>query len=450
MQNSDWQDGVELAWWGNLMLSKAPIFLALRYLKPRRSFVSVITLVSVLGVAVGVLMMIVVRSVMMGFEADFRETLMGTKPHVLLRQEAGQGGGGATGPGWQEVLEQVKGKPGVVSATPFAGGRLYVANEEQQSYGQALGIPAAGAQGYLEKLSPHLLEGSLDLPDGTIVLTDQHLHALGVGLGDEVSVYAEPNVNEAVRRYSDANEEDDDAKRRTMLDQIRLHPQKLRISGVLRSDTLGMVCYASLSTGQALFQLGGNVSGIALELTEPQRADEVSKLLLTGVPGWRAELWSDDDKARLAAMNNEQVMMQLVLFIIALVAAFSVMNVTITVTTQKRHEIGMLAALGSTRWQITSVFLLQSTIVGVLGTLLGYGGSMLVLWLRNDLREWLAVLTGGQVHAVEGVFLSTIPAQVDVWHVVTTCSLSILLCIVAGWLPAWFAARMEPAEALRD
>ncbi|MES2594697.1 MAG: FtsX-like permease family protein [Verrucomicrobiota bacterium] len=433
------------------MLSKAPIFLALRYLKPRRSFVSVITVVSVIGVAVGVLMMIVVRAVMLGFEADFRETLMGTKPHVLLRQEAGQDGGGGTRPGWQAVLEQMKAKAGVLSATPFAGGALYVASGDRQTaVPQALGIPPKDAEGYLRKLTPHLLAGSLDMPEGTIVLTDQHLQDLELSPGDEVTVYAGPNVNEAVRSYSDANEEDDDKKRQAMIDKISLHPQTLKISGVLQSDQLGPMGYVSLRTGQALFQLGENVTGIAVELAEPQKAGQIAPVLLKGVNGWQAELWSDEDKARLAAMQNEQTMMQLVLFIIALVAAFSVMNVTITVTTQKRHEIGMLAALGSTRWQITSVFLLQATIVGVLGTLGGLGGSMVVLWLRNDLREWLAVLTGGQVHAVEGVFLSTIPAHVDGEHVAWTCGLSMLLCIVAGWLPAWFAARMEPAQALRD
>ncbi|WP_170266848.1 ABC transporter permease [Brevifollis gellanilyticus] len=412
---------------------------------------SVITVVSVIGVAVGVLMMIVVRAVMLGFEADFRETLMGTKPHVLLRQEAGQDGGGGKGPAWQGVLEQMKAKAGVVSATPFAGGELYAANGDRQTVVKpVLGIPAAEAQGYMRKLTPHLLAGSLDMPDGTIVLTDRHLQDLELSPGDEVSVYAGPNVNEAVRSYSDANDEDDDKKRQAMIDKISLHPQKLTISGVLQSDQLGFAGYVSLRTGQALFQLGGNVTGIAIELAEPQRAGEIAPMLLKDVPGWTAELWSDEDKARLAAMQNEQTMMQLVLFIIALVAAFSVMNVTITVTTQKRHEIGMLAALGCTRGQITNVFLLQATIVGVLGTASGLGGSMLVLWLRNDLRQWLAVLTGGQVHAVEGVFLSTIPAHVDPEHVMWTCGISILLCIVAGWLPAWFAARMEPAEALRD
>ena len=147
------------------MLSQAPFFLALRYLKPRRSFVSVITLVSILGVAVGVLMMIVVRAVMVGFEADFRDTLMGTKPHVLLRQDAGQG----PGPDWQAALSQVKGQPGVLSATPFAGDMLYVAQGDLLTRAQTLGIPPDGAPSHLRKerltedLRKHWRHGVADL-----------------------------------------------------------------------------------------------------------------------------------------------------------------------------------------------------------------------------------------------------------------------------------------------
>lgn len=429
------------------MLSQAPFFLALRYLKPRRSFVSVITLISIIGVAVGVLMMIVVRAVMVGFEADFRETLVGAKPHVLLRHEVVASPGGQD---WRAVLPQARSYPGVVAATPFAGGLLYVANGDLQTRSQVIGIQPSEAQRHLRKLDPQLVAGSLDLPDGTIVLTDRQLNDLGINLGDEVSVYAGSNVNDAVKRYTDANEEDDDAKKRALQNQIRLHPQKLRISGVLRADVMGEAGYVSLVTGQTLFQLGDGVSGIALELAEPQRAGDVMKDFLKPLSGWSMELWSEDETARLAAMKNEQVMMQFVLSIIALVAAFSVMNTTITVTTQKRREIGVLAAIGSSRDQIVSVFLLQAVIVGVLGTVIGLLGSFLVLWLRNDLRQLLTTLTGGQVHAVEGVFLSAIPAKLEFSHVVTTCSMSVLLCIVAGWLPAWFAARMEPAAALRD
>lgn len=426
------------------MIQSAPLFLALRYLRPRRSFVSVITIVSLLGVAMGVMMMIVVRAVMVGFEEDFRDTLMGTKPHLMLHAPSPSSD-------WPPVLNKVRNIPGVISAAPcVTGSNLYLANGDAQTVAQLFAIPPQDASRHLGKIRPHLLAGSLDLIDGSLILTDQQLQHLGLRIGDEVSVYAETNVNDAVRQYSDANEQDDEQKRQAILDKVSLHPLKLRISGALRSDAVGLLACSSLTTGQNIFRLGSGVSGIALEIARPEEAPSLAKDFSRAAPGWRVETWADEEKARLAAMKNEQTMMQFVLSIIALVAAFSVMNTTITVTTQKRREIGMLAAIGGSGRQIINVFLLQAAIVGVAGTGLGLGGGLLVLWLRNDLREWLALATGGQVHAVEGVFLSTIPARIDPEHLVITCAFSITLCLVAGFLPAWFAARMEPAQALRD
>lgn len=427
------------------MPSQASLFLALRYLRPRRSFVSVITLISVLGVAVGVLMMVVVRAVMLGFEVDFRETLMGSEPHVIISQtDAGTGT-------WQQALEAMRERPGVVSAAPYCGGVLYMAVDDLQTGAQTLGLPVDQAAPVLAKLRPHLLEGDLDLPAAGIVISDYHARQLGARVGSEISVYASRNVNTAVRQYSLANEEDSPEKKKAILAAIKLNPRKLTVSGILRGDTGGYTAYTSLETGRQVFQMvGEKVTGITLELAAPENVSEFAAEASSALPGWAFTLWTDAGEARLAAMRNEQTMMQFVLSIIALVAAFSVMNTTITVTTQKRREIGVMAALGARQGQVIQVFLLQAAVVGVLGTGLGLVGGLLVLWLRDDIRAVLTTLTGGQVHAVEGVFLSSIPAFIQPWDVVVTCLISVLLCLLAGLVPAWFAARVDPAVALRD
>ncbi len=425
------------------MLKSASLFLALRHLRPRRSFVSVITIISVLGVAVGVLMMIVVRAVMLGFEVDFRDTLMGSEPHVLISRAG-------SGPAWQDALAGVRARPETVSAAPYAGGMLYMAAGDYQTGGPALALPPAQALPVLEKLRRHLLAGSLDLKEGTIVLSDHHAGQLGVDVGGEISVYAGQNVNEAVRQYSRANEEDAAENKKAILDAIRLRPRKLAVAGILRAETGGYTAWLGLETGKDIFQPAGGVTGIAIELANPERAVEFQAAAAPELPGWGFTLWTDAGEARLAAMRNEQTMMQFVLSIIALVAAFSVMNTTITVTTQKRKEIGVLAALGAPRGQVVRVFVLQAAIVGVLGTGFGVTGALLVLWLREDIRALLAALTGGQIHAVEGVFLSSIPAFIQPVDVALTCLISLVLCLLAGLIPAWAAARVEPAEALRD
>lgn len=433
-------------------MNSATLFLALRYLRPKRTFVSVITIISILGIAVGVLMMIVVRSVMQGFEVEFRNTLIAVEPHVLFT--AGEKpAANAPATDWQKLAESARREEGVLTATPFSGGVIYIEHEEFQTGLQLFAFKPEEAGPRLAKLRPHLMKGSLDLAEGTIVVSDFTAADLGIQVGDEVNVYPSDDVIDIAHQYRAASDERDEAKKKEMLKNIKIEPMKLRISGIIRGETGGAYGYASLATGQQVFRLGANVSGVALELAQPENASSLAKAVTQRSPlpaGWKTQLWLDAGEARLAAMQNEQMMMQLVLLIIAAVAAFSVMNTTITVTTQKRREIGVLTAVGARPGMVVSIFVLQAAIVGVIGTLLGLVGSLVVLAFRNDIRGMISAIGGGEVHAVDGVFLATIPAHVQTGDVIFTCTTSIALCLVAAVLPAYFASRLDPAEALRD
>lgn len=426
------------------MPQDAPTFLALRYLRPKRSFVSVITLVSLAGVAVGVLMMIVVKSVMLGFDADFREVLLGAEPHLLLER------GEETGDGaWQEVLEKARAHPQTVSAGAYAGGELLARFEEQQAPFPVLGLDPAQATAQMEKVRQHWLEGSLELEPGTIVLSSFVASHLGVAVGDEITIYESQAVNRVARQFKAALDEPDAEKKKALQREIRLDSSKLRVAGLIRGERSGLMAYASLNTGRELFHLNADgVTGVVVELKSPYEAREIGQALCP--PGWRVRTWLDQGEARLAAMRNEQILMTVVLWIIAVVAAFAVMNTTITVTTQKRKEIGVLTALGCRTRDIVRIFTINAAVIGGLGVLIGTALSLLVLWLRNDIRALIAQLTASQVHAIEGVFLAEIPARLSWLNVGLAAGGSFVLCLVAGFLPAWFAARLEPAEALRD
>ncbi len=435
------------------MTNSAPLFLALRYMRPKRSFVSVITIVSILGIAVGVLMMIVVRSVMQGFEVDFRNTLIAAEPHALFSAPSAKEGAPPVMADWQKLAAAAKQQPGVLSATPFAGGVVYVEFKGRQTDARIFGLRPHEAAARLDKVRKSLLEGALDLADGTLVIGDSTASQHGLALGDEVDVYPDRSVIDVLHRFRNAQNESDADKKNALLKQIKLKPLKLRIAGVVRDETGGFYSYCSLSTGQEIFRLGDAVSGVAVELAEPEKADVFAKAIATSgaVPAeWKTTLWTSAGEARLAAMGNEQIMMRLILAIIALIAAFSVMNTTITVTTQKRREIGVLTAIGGAPNQITSIFVIQGAIVGALGTLLGLISSFIVLHFRDDIRAALTGLGGGHVNAVDGVFLATIPAQVRADDVALTCVLSLAMCLIAALIPAFFAARLDPAVALRD
>ncbi len=430
----------------------APIFLALRYLRPKRTFVSVITVISVLGVALGVWMMIVVRSVMKGFEVEFRNALIAQQPHVMLEAEK-KSAASRPASEWQKLAAAARARPEAAAVSPFAGGMVFLNFDERQTGMQLFGLRPQDAGRRVERLRQNLLAGSLELADGTVVIPDMIADALDARVGDELSVYADDSVIGVLHQYREAENESDAEKKKAIYRKIELKPLKLKVAGVVRDDFGLGIGYASLATGQEVFKLGSQVSGIAIELHDPNRAKELAAEILASGPaagGWKPHVWIEAGEARLAAMANEQTMMQLVLAIIALVAAFSVMNTTITVTTQKRREIGVLAAIGARPGQVMRIFVLQSIIVGVIGTVAGLVASFVFLKFRDAIRGGITALGGGHVSAVDGVFLATIPAEVSPADVLWTCVFSVLLCLAAAVLPAYFASRLDPAAALRE
>jgi lipoprotein-releasing system permease protein len=432
------------------MLSNVTLFLARRYLRAKRSFVSVITLISILGVAVGVLMMIVVSSVMKGFEGEFRKVLIGSEPHILLHPQDKKP---TDEKSVTALLAKVRQQPDVLAASSYIYGVMYAEHDGQQSGMKVLGLPEDGAKFYMAKIARHKLEGSLALTPNGVVCPDYVASQLNAHPGDTISVYSSSNVTSAVKRYHVAADEQDEAKRQAAYDQIKLHPQEITLLGSTRTESAGAYGYVTLATAQQIFGFGAQVSGVLIELKQPGEVKDVVKRLTTAgiIPaGWSASLWTDEGDARLAAMSNERVMMWIVLLIIAVVAAFSVMNTTITVTTQKRREIGVLTALGSRQSQIIGIFVSQAAFVGILGTVAGLILSGLVLRFRDDIRMGIAMLSNGSTNADSGMFLATIPAQIEPWFIVLTCLGSVTFCILAALPPAWLASRVDPAVALRD
>ena len=432
------------------MLSNVTFFLARRYLRAKRSFVSVITIISILGVAVGVLAMIVISSVMKGFEGEFRKTLIGSEPHILLQPQNKKP---TDVKSVAEVLAKVRQQPDVLAASSYIGSAMYAEHDGAQSGMDVLGLPEDGAKFYMAKIAKHKLEGSLDLIPGGIVCADYVSGQLNAHPGDTISVYASSNVTSAVKRFRIASDEQDETKRHAAYKEIKLHPKEIQLLGTTRAEAAGSYGYVTLETAQQVFGFGDQVSGVLIELKQPGEVKDVIKRFAAAgvIPAtWSASLWTDAGDARLAAMSNERVMMWIVLLIIAVVAAFSVMNTTITVTTQKRREIGVLTALGSRQSQIIGIFVSQAAFVGTLGTVVGLVGSGLVLRYRDEIRLGISVLSGGSANADSGMFLATIPAQIEPWFIVATCLGSITLCLLAALPPAWLASRVDPAVALRD
>ena len=441
------------------MNRSAPFFLALRYLRPKRSFVSIITLISVLGVMLGVGVLVVVMSVFKGWQVEFKKLVLGFEPHLVLMQEppsrepADPDQPRMARSNWRDVLALARAQPETASAQPIARG-MVMAEHGKKAHGiEVLGLLPAEDNALLKKLTRHLENGAFDLDGDHIIMSDKVAAELGAKIGDTILLNAAESLNRLVREVRRNETEQDEQKRAAALDGVMPTGSEVTLVGILRSDTAGPRAYVPMNIGQELFSLEDGVSGIEIELHDSDRAEETADRLANSDSfplDWTVSTWMTEHGFMLQNVENQQSLMWFLLLFIMLVAATCVMNTTITVTVQKRREIGMLSSMGARVRQIVGIFVLQGLIVASVGTLLGYIGGKLVLYFRNDIREFMADAFGIRIFDQAVYHLPSIPSHTVPADILIICSTSIVLCLIGALIPAYFAARVDPAVALRD
>jgi len=432
------------------------LFLALRYLKPKRTFVSVITLLSVIGVCFGVTALMVVISVMAGFEREIKETVLGFEPHITLVDYGGKRfdeNGFALGNGWAEVQRAVEALPEVEAVSPFIEGPVFleVGSEPLAALMRAID-PVEDVQ--LEDLKEQQLVGTFDLEGNKVVLGADIAGRYGVRLGDMVTVYAPSGVKDlvgAVRELEDDGGTEDAKEAISGIRQMLL-PFDLEVSGILGSPQHGQALFLPLDIGLQLSELEDAVPTLAVRTTDPFRTNEFVARVLGALPetGWDAVTWTERHANRFAAVRMERTMMYFVLFIIMLVAGFCIMVTMITVTVQKRQEIGVIGAVGARVSQIVWVFLGQGMVVGAVGVLSGLGLGALILHNRNHIRELIRVVTQKEIFDSSIYGVIEIPSRVLPVDLAVISGGAFMLCSLAALVPALFAARIDPAKALRN
>jgi lipoprotein-releasing system permease protein len=432
-------------------MTSASLFLALRYLRPTRSFISVITVISMLGVMLGVGVLVFVMSVFSGWQREFRQMLLGFEPHAMVQPMAT--GDDAPKADWRELRKVLAAHPEVVSAIPVAEGVVVVENEGSLQGVGVIGMTDEPDNALLQKLKKHLKEGQFDLKGDSIILSDKFAKELGAKIGDTLVVHAADSVNQFIQQVREIPEDAEEAKRAEALDNVTVLSKDLTLVATLRADTAGQRGYVPLHIAQEFFNLESNVSGIELELKDADNAEPIMDAIYRSgaIPetwGWRT--WMQQHGVMLESVENQRTMMWFLLLFIMLVAAICVMNTTITVTVKKRREIGILTALGTRAWQIISIFVSQAGIVALVGVVAGLAGGFFFLSIRNVLRDKIAAFTGRDIFPQDIYFLSSIPAHTDVSDLLTICATAVALCLMAALIPSWFAARVDPAVALRD
>ena len=402
------------------------LFLAIKYLKPKRSVTSVITCVSVLGVLLGVAVVIIVRAVMTGFGDLWQEKILDFKPHVSLVPWSGH-----VIEGEDELSDEISRLDGVLSATPEIDTRCLLEFRGRVAAPMILGVDPDRFKAAYNVGAPRA--GVFDLEGDSIVLGIDLARRLGVWVGDNVTVYSPKTL--------------------TQRDEIYL-PVRWKVVGIFSSgqrDYDSGFAAASLPNVRDLMGMEKGVFAIHVKTAEPANKpvfDALCARILAVAPKCRQITWREADRELFNALAVEKNMTALLLMLVTIVALFCVMNTLLVLTVQKTSEIGLLKALGFGKAKIMGAFMVHGLVQVTTGVCLGLALAFAVLKNLQNLVEMLARF-GVEVFPKSVYGLDSIPYRLVAADVVWVVVIVYVFGLLASFLPAFLAASKNPVDALK-
>ncbi|MDQ6971014.1 MAG: lipoprotein-releasing ABC transporter permease subunit [Mariprofundaceae bacterium] len=405
------------------------LMLAGRYLRSRRDerFVSLISWSSGIGVAIGVAALIVVLSVMYGFDVELKNRILGFSSHVDVQ-----------GPGdymedWQPWLEKVEENPAVKRAGPYISVPVMAAHGSRATGVMLKGVDVSRDQ----DIAAHMVSGDFKaLLQGSpfkVVLGRDLARKLGLSTGDRVNIVSPAagitpsGMSPRMRAFTVAG---------------------IFNSGFYEYD-IGLVI-APMEAVQRLNRLGDRISGIEVHLGDRNQAHEVAAQLAAALPAgaWIRD-WMQQHHSFFRALKMERVVMGVILSLIVLVAVFNMVASLVMVVMERRKEIAILKTIGATHASVMRVFLMMGTILTTIGTLLGASFGLLLAWKLDALLAWIQQITGITILSSDVYYIDHVPSIIDASAVMTVILASLFMGVVATCYPAWRAANVPPADALR-
>ncbi len=417
--------------------------LALRYLRPRRTFVSVITLISILGVLLGVAVLIVVLGVMSGFDKEWRDRILGFKAHITIYAADPEQPLVNYGP----IMEAVSKNPNVIGVSPFIRGQALIRTEPSSGQSRPSAPLIMGVDpvtlGKVSVLPASIIpgEGAFDFDDHGAVVGCDWASIMHVRLGDRIAIYSYRAL-EAMAKQTNGQP------------QTAALAEDFVIRGIFDvgfPDYNRSIVAISLDDARDLQSLpDDSASALEVKLKDPFMAGEVVDQLQKSIKTDLTYLtWKQDNPEIFNALATEKNMMFFLLFFIMIVAAFGIVNCQITFVVQKTGEIGILKSLGATSRQVLWIFLSQSVIVGALGVGLGFAAGLTALRYRNQFLEFVERITHTNLLPSSIYHVYDLPAVIQPLDIVVICGTAFAACVLAGLFPAWKASRLQPVEALR-
>jgi lipoprotein-releasing system permease protein len=412
-------------------LSPYELFIGLRYTraKKRNHFISFISMISMLGIALGVAALIIVLSVMNGFQKEIRARILGVTPHLQVASDNGSIAD------WQSIEKIVATHPKINAAAPFISGQGMLSENENVQGVMVRGI-LPEEEDRLTHLSEKMKKGKLaNLRPGEfdIVLGVDLARVLGAHVGESILLITPQG------QITPAG----------MVPRLK----QFHIVGIFE---IGMSPYDSslalihMSDAQKLYRMGDSVTGISARLNDLDQARSVAADLETNLPNdLYTSDWTRQNANYFSAVQMEKKMMFIILSLIVAVAAFNIVSTLVMAVTDKQADIAILRTLGASPLSIMKIFMVQGVVIGLTGLLVGVASGIVVALNIGTIVPFIEHLFGVQFLAKDVYFISELPSDLQRSDVIVISVFSFVISILATLYPSWRAAQTQPAEALR-
>ncbi len=418
----------------NNWVQSLELFIGLRYTRARRQnhFVSFISLASMLGIAIGVLVLITVLSVMNGFEHTLRDRMLGMLAHVTVSEQDAQLSD------WPAERDKILPFPYVSGVSPFIE-KPVMLNQSDEARGVLLQAITPELEAQVADVFKHVEQGDMmALTPGSfgIAIGATLAKELKVGVGDSLTLISPP----------------EDILASSELPLL----ERFKVKAIFRVDMQNYdsgFAYANLQDVQQVLKLGEDITGLRIRLTDPSRAPRIADDILNRLGPEYPAIWVSDWTRQqgnfFKALQIQKTVMFIILLLIIAVAAFNLVSTLVMVVTDKEGDIAILRTLGMSPARIMGIFMVQGTLIGVIGTLLGVVLGVLLASNLESIVPWLERMFDTNFISAEAYQISELQSRINVGDIIVIAFSSLLMAICATLYPAWRASKVQPAEALR-
>jgi len=387
------------------------LWISFRYLISRRKekFISIISLLSIMGVAVGVTALIVVLAVMSGFDKDLREKIVGTNSHIIIEKEGGISD-------YNPLVADINKIPHVKASSPFINGQALIRQNEQ-----VLGVILRGVDPAREKdvsnIQKYLESGTFELTKNTVLIGKELSSRLGLKIGDDISLVsaAEPE------------------------------PKDFKVAGIFNSGMFDYdmnLIFTNLEGAQGFYDTGNVAGGIGVKVDDVNSADRIKKDIQRKIGfDYGVRSWSELNKNLFSALKLEKITMFIILALIVIVACFNIASALIMMVMEKTKDIGILKSIGADNRSIRKIFMLDGFLIGFAGTFIGAIGGFGLCYL---LKTYQFIKLPRDIY-----YIDRLPVNLELSDSMAVIAAAILISLFSTLYPSWQAAKMEPVEALR-